>query len=32
MGRNGRKLVEEKYSEHKVAEEFVKLYNKIMKV
>lgn len=32
MGRNGRKLVEEKYAERKVAEEFVKLYNKIMKV
>ena len=32
MGRNGRKLVEEKYSERKVAEEFVELYNKIMEV
>ena len=31
MGCNGRKLVEEKYSECKVAMEFIKLYNRIMK-
>lgn len=30
MGHNGRKLVEEKYSIHKVAEEFVKMYKSIL--
>ena len=30
MGRNGRKLVEEKYSAHKVAEEFVEMYKSIL--
>ena len=30
MGRNGRKLVEEKYSARKVAEEFVEMYKSIL--
>lgn len=30
MGRNGRRLVESRYSEHKIAEEFVALYNKMI--
>lgn len=30
MGRNGRKLVEEKYSAHKMAEEFVEMYKSIL--
>lgn len=30
MGYNGRKLVEEKYSAHKVAEEFVEMYNMML--
>ena len=30
MGHNGRKLVEEKYSARKVAEEFVEMYKSIL--
>lgn len=30
MGRNGRRLVESRYSEHKIAKEFVALYNKMI--
>lgn len=30
MGRNGRKLIEEKYSSQKMAEDMIKLYNKVI--